>query len=113
WQKFAINRVDPRKPWTHDRFALLGDAAHAMVPFLAQGAAMAMEDAAVLADALRGATDIPQALRRYEALRKPRVARVASSADRVGSQYHYGGLLALARDTALRFAGERLILERN
>ena len=113
WQKFAIHRVDASGAWTEGRLALLGDAAHAMAPFLAQGAAMAIEDAAVLAGSLRGATDIPAALRTYETARKARVARVAEAANKAGAQYHYGGLLALARDTALRLAGERFTLERN
>lgn len=113
WQKFAINRVDPGAPWTTDRLALLGDAAHAMEPYLAQGAAMAIEDAAVLAENLRGATDIPAALRAYEAARKSRVAHVAKAAAQTGRQYHYGGPLAFARDLALQYAAERLILERN
>jgi salicylate hydroxylase len=113
WQKFAVMKVDPHGAWTHDRMALLGDAAHAMVPYLAQGGTMAMEDALVLADALRGATDIPAALRAYEAVRKERIARVAEAADQAGSQYHYGGMMAFARDASLKFAGERLVLERN
>ena len=113
WQKFAITKIDPNAAWTHDRLALLGDAAHAMVPYLAQGATMAMEDAIVLADTLRGATDIPAALRAYEAARKERVARVSEAADQAGAQYHYGGMLAFARDASLKFAGERLVLERN
>ena len=50
WQKFALLTVNPNAAWTDGRLALLGDAAHAMRPFLAQGAAMAIEDAAVLAD---------------------------------------------------------------
>jgi salicylate hydroxylase len=74
---------------------------------------MAMEDAIVLADTLRGTTDIPTALRAYEAARKERVARVSEAADQAGAQYHYGGMLAFARDASLKFAGERLVLERN
>ena len=113
WHKFAIATIDARTPWTDGRLALLGDAAHAMVPFLAQGAAMAIEDAAVLADRLHGATDIPAALRDYEVVRKSRVRRAALAAEETGRHYHDGGILALARDAALRLAGARLILNRN
>lgn len=113
WQKFAINRVNPNGAWTSDRFALLGDAAHAMVPHLAQGAAMAIEDAAVLANTLRDATDIPAALKRYETRRKSRVKRVARAADHAGQQFHYGHLMGFARDAALRFMGEKLVVDRN
>src|SRR5690606_19239196 len=52
WQKFALHKVNPAGPWTDRRTVLIGDAAHAMVPFLAQGGAMAIEDAAVLGRAL-------------------------------------------------------------
>ena len=74
---------------------------------------MAIEDAAVLANRLRSAADVPVALQAYEAERKERVAKVAAAATEVGVQYHYRGLMAFARDAALRLAGERLILERN
>jgi salicylate hydroxylase len=113
WQKYAIVTVDPRGPWTSSRIALLGDAPHAMAPFLAQGAAMAIEDAAVLADCLHGANDIAAALGTYETQRKARVVRVAEASAEAGRHYHDGGMAAFARDIALKFGSERLILGRN
>jgi salicylate hydroxylase len=113
WQKFAINRVSPAAPWSEDRLTLLGDAAHAMEPYLAQGAAMAIEDAAVLAGKLRNAADIPAALRAYEAERKPRVTAVARAANLTGRRYHYAGPLAFARDMALRYDAPRFVLDQN
>lgn len=113
WHKHAILTVDSRGPWVEGRTALLGDAAHAMVPFLAQGAAMAIEDAAVLAACLYGGADIAEGLRDYAAIRKTRVRRVALASDDAGRHYHDSGAMAFARDTALRIAGERLILNRN
>ena len=113
WQKFAITTVDPASAWTDGRVALLGDAAHAMLPYLAQGAAMAIEDGAVLAEYLRGAADIPTALRAYEADRKPRVAKVVAASAATGRHYQASGMTALARDLALGIAGARLILGRN
>lgn len=110
WQRFAMMTVNPADPWVHDRTALIGDAAHAMVPYLAQGAAMAIEDAAVLAAHLYGATDVPAALRAYEAARKPRVMRVWNAAQQTGERYHYTGTMASLRDLALRFGGARLLL---
>lgn len=110
WKKYALMHVDPAGPWSADRLALLGDAAHAMMPFLAQGAAMAIEDAAVLAARLSAASDVPAALKLYEAERKGRVVRVAAAAARTGQRYHFTGGMAAARDLALRIAGERLIL---
>lgn len=113
WHKHAILTVDSRGPWVEGRTALLGDAAHAMVPFLAQGAAMAIEDAAVLAGCLYGRSDAAEGLNEYATLRKERVRRVALASVDAGRRYHDGGLMAFARDAALRLAGERLILSRN
>lgn len=68
----------PLERWSAGRVSLLGDAAHAMLPFFAQGAAQALEDAAVLTECLReaDAASVPQALLRYEAIRRPRASRV-------------------------------------
>ena len=75
--KWAILDREPLPGWSKGRITLLGDAAHPMLPFLAQGGAMAMEDGYVLAQALRsGAADVPAALLRYEGLRKDRTTRV-------------------------------------
>jgi len=110
WQKYALTALDPTGPWVADRLALIGDAAHAMTPFLAQGAAAAIEDAAVLAETLYAAADLPRALATYAEIRRPRVARLAAATDRAGDRYHFGGLRALARNAALRLAGPRLVL---
>lgn len=77
-KRWAIYDRDPLDGWTRGRVALLGDAAHAMLPFFAQGAAQAVEDAAVLAGCLRGAdrASVPAALQRYEQLRRPRATQV-------------------------------------
>ena len=77
----ALHVRDPMPQWARGHATLLGDAAHPMVPFMAQGACMATEDAVVLARALNGATrtDIPDALARYEAERKPRTAQIQES----------------------------------
>jgi salicylate hydroxylase len=76
--RWAIYDRDPLERWTDGRVALLGDAAHAMLPFFAQGAAQAIEDAFVLAQCLRNArtTEVPRALERYERIRQPRATRV-------------------------------------
>ena len=97
--------------------ALLGDAVHAMLPFAAQGAGMAIEDAAVLAKALsEGAGDnaasIAAALKRYGRLRRARVGRVQRTARRNGTIYHLNGPAALARDWFIRAIGPRRMLAR-
>ncbi len=75
--KWAIFDRDPLPAWSKERTTLLGDAAHPMLPFLAQGGAMAMEDGFVLAETLKQhAHDVPAGLRHYEALRKDRTTRV-------------------------------------
>ena len=75
--RWALYDRDPLDTWAVGRVALLGDAAHAMLPFMAQGAVQSIEDAAVLAKCL-GAVDtggVAGALRRYEAIRKPRTSQ--------------------------------------
>jgi salicylate hydroxylase/6-hydroxynicotinate 3-monooxygenase len=76
--RWALVERDPLPSWCEDRMVLLGDACHPMTPYMAQGAAMAVEDAAVLSRCLQGIeTDsIPAAFRRYELTRKERASRV-------------------------------------
>jgi salicylate hydroxylase len=110
WKKYSLMTVDAGGAWAKGRVALLGDAAHAMTPFLAQGAVMAIEDAAVLARSLATIGDVPAALQAYAKERRQRVMRVAAAAARTGERYHFTGSMAAARDLALRVAGEALVL---
>ena len=93
------------------RAALLGDAAHPMRPYLAQGAGMAIEDAAELGSVLRGINqqNAPSALQQYAADRWQRNARVQARALRNGQIFHATGLLRLGRDTAMKGMGEKLL----
>src|SRR5688572_16612480 len=77
-KRWAMYDRDPLDRWSAGRITLLGDAAHAMLPFFAQGAAQAIEDAVVLAKCLQDADarSVPDALRRYEAIRRPRTSKV-------------------------------------
>ncbi len=85
------------------RAALLGDAAHPMLPFLAQGAVMALEDAITLAAQLAGTgADVEEALRAYGHARPPRVQRVAAASQRNGRIYHMHGATALARNAVMK-----------
>lgn len=84
WGLFAHG---PLPRWQDGRIALLGDACHPMLPFLAQGATMAIEDAWVLADCLDRAPPV-RALPAYETARKPRTARVQAAARRNARLYH-------------------------
>jgi salicylate hydroxylase len=76
--KSALCIRDPLPVWSHGRTTLLGDACHPMMPFMAQGAGTAVEDAVVLARAFEGVERdaIPAALQRYEAARRERTARI-------------------------------------
>ncbi len=79
--KSALYVRDPMPQWSKGRATLLGDACHPMTPFMAQGAGQAIEDAVVLSRALEGISrsDVPEALKRYEAARKDRTARIQIS----------------------------------
>jgi salicylate hydroxylase len=117
WRKWALFTVPEGGEWTAGAIALLGDAAHAMLPFAAQGAGMAIEDAAVLAKCLGGGVGenvaaIPAALKRYARLRRSRVARVQRTARRNGVIYHLNGAAAFARDLFIRSMGPRRMLAR-
>ncbi len=74
--KTALYVREPMAQWTQGRVSLLGDACHPMLPFMAQGAAMGIEDAVVLARCLADESDCASALRTYEALRKPRASQI-------------------------------------
>jgi salicylate hydroxylase len=92
------------------RIALLGDAAHPMRPYLAQGAGMAIEDAAALATSLGELPhQVPQALTRFAHRRWQRNARVQARAIRNGEIYHFKGLQQVGRDIALKLLGARLM----
>ena len=92
---------------------MIGDAAHPILPFLAQGAGMAIEDGAVLADCLARTPDDPAgAMRRYESLRNDRTSRAQKAASRNGQRYQASGVEAAVRNTALRMMGGAGLLKR-
>ena len=96
------------------RVALLGDAAHPMLPYLAQGAGMAIEDALVLSQVLHDAgpatgETIPDRLARYASQRWQRNARVQARAIRNGKIFHATGPMRLGRNAAMKVLGERLL----
>jgi salicylate hydroxylase len=106
WTKWALVERPVARRWGHEQMTILGDAAHPMLPFLAQGAAMAIEDAAVLAKRLAESPDDPSAaLRRYEDDRRDRTTQVQQAARKTGKLYQYGGPDAAVRDFVLRRLG--------
>lgn len=110
WLKWAL--YDRKAPFRGGvgPMTLIGDAAHPMLPFLAQGAGMAIEDAAVLADMLGKYLDDPcDALRAYEGARHHRTARAQQMSRRQGRIYGLSGPEALVRNLAMRaMGGEKL-----
>ncbi|SFK10440.1 FAD-dependent monooxygenase [Methylocapsa palsarum] len=110
WRKWPLFDRDPIPTWIQGRAALLGDAAHPMLPFLAQGAAQAIEDAGALVEALSAGAGVERALLAYQTARRARAGRVQLASRRQGELYHLSGPAALARDLAFRAIGGRRLL---
>jgi salicylate hydroxylase len=91
--------------WHDGGIGLIGDAAHAMLPFQAQGAVMAIEDAAILAPLLMTEPTAETAFARYESLRKPRVDRVVKTAKANGFAFHLEWPFSLGRDLVIAAQG--------
>lgn len=104
WGTWQINEVNPRGPWHDPRgLVLIGDAAHAMSPHAAQGAAMAIEDGFALAARIAAAPDdLAAALARFEAIRRPRIEKVAARGRFNARIWHAAGPMALGRDVVLK-----------
>ena len=111
WLKWALYDRRPLLSWSRGPVALLGDAAHPMLPYLAQGAAMAIEDAAVVAQSLaRTPNESAAALRAYSAARRARAWRVQRLAARNGARYHLTGAPALLRNALMGALGGAWLL---
>jgi salicylate hydroxylase len=106
WGYWIVNTIDA-PIWSDGGVGLIGDAAHAMLPFQAQGAAMAIEDAAILAPLLMTEPDAESAFKRFAAMRRPRVERVRKTSNFNGTAYHMEWPLTLGRDAVLRSQGSR------
>lgn len=105
WRSWSLYRMPPLDRWTSGRAALLGDAAHPVLPFLAQGAVMALEDAVTLASFVAARDgNMETALGEYERARRTRVAKVAEASERNGRIYHMQGGMALARNATMKIA---------
>ena len=103
WTKWTLFTMKPLQAWGRGRVTLLGDAAHPVQPFLAQGSAMAIEDAAVLAcEVQKSPHEIPVAFRRYEQLRMQRTAQIQRASQRLGQIYHFAGPLRWGRNFVIR-----------
>jgi len=103
WRSWVLCDRDPIDVWTDGRVALLGDAAHPMLQYAAQGACQALEDAVVIGGLLDGCpSEVPQRLEKYNAERRERTARTQLVARELGTRlYHPAGEKAVERNAML------------
>ncbi len=106
---WALHDRLPLPQWSEGRITLLGDACHPMLPFMAHGAAQSIEDGAALASLLKAMPDnVPGALCRYEAIRKPRATRLQEASASNRTRFHLpDGPDQQARDQAMAASGDR------
>jgi salicylate hydroxylase len=105
--KWALFDRPEMPSWGAGPVTLLGDACHATLPFMAQGAAMAIEDAAVLSRCLREGSEVQASLKQYEALRKPRTTYVQRASQRNGRVFHARPPFSWLRDRVAPWAGRQ------
>jgi salicylate hydroxylase len=111
WTPWPLYTVDAPR-WHAGNIGLAGDAAHAMVPFQAQGAAMGIEDSAVLAPLLIGESTAEAAFAKFEKIRRARIARVARTALSNGRIFHMDWPLSAARNAVIAAQGSNGHLKR-
>jgi salicylate hydroxylase len=103
WKLWVLCDRDPVENWVDGRVVLLGDAAHPMMQYFAQGACMALEDAVCLSHCLAAGDDVDAALERYRSQRVVRTARVQLQSRQIGEHiYHPAGAHALVRNEIMR-----------
>jgi salicylate hydroxylase len=113
FRRWALFEAPLLSSWSKGAVTLLGDAAHGMFPFVAQGAATALEDAVALADELKRTREIAEALRAYEQLRKPRTTQIQSAARNIGRIYHMPRPFSFGRDLVMRRIGGDGLMRQN
>ena len=101
--KWGLHDRAPMNKWSKGRFSLLGDAAHPMLPFVAQGAAMAIEDGIVLASSLSSFDNVELGLNDYENKRKYRTAKAQKTATRNATIFHLSDFFAIFRNLVMKF----------
>lgn len=103
WASWGLYATNPLPRWSNGRVALVGDAAHPLLPFLAQGGVLALEDALTLATCVNQSDGhLPHAFEAYAKARMVRVRRVASAARRNGTIYHLSGVPGVARNLFMK-----------
>lgn len=113
WRRWALCDRDPVRSWTDGPVVLLGDSAHPMLPYAAQGAAMALEDAVCLGDVLRDEPNFVDAFARFSALRAERTGQVQLISRMMGDQiYHPAGGRAAERTAMLAALSQPELLDK-
>jgi|TARA_B110000977_G_scaffold87486_3_gene116387 salicylate hydroxylase len=107
--KWALHDRRPMTQWAKRRVTLLGDACHPTLPFMAQGAAMAIEDSMVIADCLSVDTSVNKALQHYEQLRKRRTAAIQNGSRRNAKVFHLSGIPAWLRNRAMKTSQQHIM----
>ena len=102
WTKWPALDFNSARNWSRNRTVLIGDAAHASLPYLAQGAAMALEDACVLSNAIRNSSKLEIAFQDFSNLRFKRTSAIQNRSRQLGRIYHAKGALRIARNIVLK-----------
>jgi 2-polyprenyl-6-methoxyphenol hydroxylase-like FAD-dependent oxidoreductase len=102
WSQWPAIDLEPGRNWNRNRTVLIGDAAHASMPYLAQGAAMALEDACVLSNAVLDAGELESAFRIFAQSRFARTRAIQTRSRQLGKIYHAKGILRQARNAVLK-----------
>lgn len=111
WKKWPLYAAKT-SIWNKGPIGIIGDAAHAMLPYQAQGAAMAIEDAGVLAPLLANESNATDALAKFQSLRQKRVNRVVKTSAQNGKIYHMSWPFSMARDMVVSLQGPTAHLKR-
>ena len=112
WRRWIAADRPPAALWGRGKATLIGDAAHPMLPTLAQGAVAALEDAVVLADCLASEGDVAEAFRRYEQRRRSRAGKLQKACRVQSALYHLDGWPRTLRDLGLRHMPESWFFSR-
>jgi salicylate hydroxylase len=112
WSKWPSLAHTSDPDWHRNTSVLLGDAAHASLPYLAQGAAMALEDACDLSHALEQMAEVPEAFAQFTKRRYPRTTRLQAAAEQSGRIYHASGLMRAGRNMFLAASSRQQFLNR-
>lgn len=113
WHAWSLYDPPPLPSWSSDRVCLVGDAAHPILPFFAQGGGMAIEDADTLAALIAQSPDAPAGVfANFENLRRSRVQRVQDASRDNGKTFHLSGPMAIARNLTLTIAPGSLMMRR-